>query len=176
MAKFTSYEKKFLDILSDIAREDKEKIKTYIKTCQEYGIDLQTNYKYQNYLYELSTMAMNSDHSIAFDQVYDTVMKQLKNISPFQLVVEDTLKLEDDNMVYKTSIFKENIKEEKELLDSIRFGTNVEDGVYECPNCHSKKTVSQSKQTSASDEEIKAKVFCFSCKKTWKMSQIKIAK
>ena len=151
------------------------RIKEFIKACKLVGIDIQTNYKYQNYMYELITSAMDSEE--LFNELYTKVLNTLNEFqSPFEMVVKETNDIANKNLVYSSQFYKDLQKEEDEFNKSIRFGTNIEDGIYECPNCHSKKTVSQSKQTRASDEEIKAKIFCYSCKKLWSMGQIKIKK
>lgn len=171
----TKYEKEIISELKsmEISSEIRSDIKKLIQACKSNGIDIQTNYKYQTYVYELITTAMDSED--LFRELYNNVLKTLTEFqSPFQMVVKETNDIANKNLVYSTKFYSSLQKEEDEFNKSVRFGTNIEDGVYECPNCHSKKTVSQSKQTCASDEEIKAKIFCYSCKKVWNMGQIKI--
>jgi DNA-directed RNA polymerase subunit M/transcription elongation factor TFIIS len=173
----SKYEKQMISEMKslNINPEITSKIKKLIQVYKSNGIDIETNYKYQTYVYELITTAMDSEDY--FNEIYDNVSKSLAEYeSPFQMVVKETNDIANKNLVYSTKFYSSLQKEEDEFNRSIRFGTNIEDGVYECPNCHSKKTVSQSKQTSASDEEIKAKIFCYSCKKVWNMGQIKIKK
>jgi DNA-directed RNA polymerase subunit M/transcription elongation factor TFIIS len=174
---YTPYEKELIKQINslNVDRTIIRDIKSFIQKCNDLGIDIETNYKYQNYTYELITTSFDSIDT--FRQLYDLVMSSISEYkSPFEMVVEETNDLSNKNLVYSTEFYKKERKEEEEFNNSIRFGTNIEDGVYECPNCHSKKTVSQSKQTRASDEEIKAKIFCYSCKKTWAIGQIKIKK
>lgn len=172
---FTNYEKEILSQCRklNIERSIISDIKAFITACKESGIDIETNFKYQNYTYELITTSLDSLD--AFKELYNSIIKSLTVFkSPFEMIVTETNDIENKNLVYSTDFYKKQRTEEEEFNKSIRFGTNIEDGIYECPNCHSKKTVSQSKQTSASDEEIKAKIFCYSCKKIWSMGQIKI--
>ena len=173
----TKYEKQMISEMKslEINPSITSDIKKLIQACKSNGIDIQTNHKYQNYVYELITTAMDSED--LFRELYNNVLKTLTEFqSPFQMVVKETNDIANKNLVYSTKFYSSIQKEEDEFNKSVRFGTNIEDGVYECPNCHSKKTVSQSKQTCASDEEIKAKIFCYSCKKVWNMGQIKIKK
>lgn len=172
---YTDYEKELINQINalnvdpSIGRDMKE----FIKKCNELGIDIETNYKYQNYMYELITTSLDSID--AFKQLFDLVISSMTEYkSPFEMIVEETNDIANKNLVYSIDFYIKERKEEEEFNNSIRFKTNIEDGVYECPNCHSKKTVSKSKQTRASDEEIKAKIFCYSCNKTWSMGQIKI--
>ena len=45
----------------------------------------------------------------------------------------------------------------------------LEDGVYTCPKCQSKKTYQMEKQMRSADEDTTVIISCAKCRKSWKI-------
>jgi DNA-directed RNA polymerase subunit M/transcription elongation factor TFIIS len=83
--------------------------------------------------------------------------------------------------IISTSISSNNpslIMEKNNLLDNVRVAEKIElralteqievsEGIYKCPRCGSKKTVSRQKQLRSSDEPMSDLVSCAQCGKKW---------
>ncbi len=81
----------------------------------------------------------------------------------------DLDKIVDKNTFWNSSFFKKykDIYEQK-LEDQQDSGIAASDQA--CPNCKSKKTIGNKKQTRSSDEEISFFIYCTSCGKETRMS------
>jgi hypothetical protein len=64
------------------------------------------------------------------------------------------------------SCFKKYIQEEQEYFNFLNC-PNVEEGLYSCSRCKSKRIYKFSKQTRAGDESTTVFAICTSCKKKW---------
>ena len=67
-------------------------------------------------------------------------------------------------------VFNEFKTIEKEENDFITNPMVVEEGVFECPKCSSKRTMSWGKQTRSGDEGTSVFAKCIQCNNNWRIS------
>jgi len=74
-----------------------------------------------------------------------------------------------DMLCWNHSKFKEVVDAQKEIFSYIENPYEVIDGMFNCPKCGSKKTISYSKQTRSADEGMSTFVFCANkeCRHRW---------
>ena len=100
-----------------------------------------------------------------YKQKYVSIMLDLKNtkiniidkIESREILCKDIAKLTPED------IYPENWKH-VEFIDD-----NVEDGIFQCKKCKSRKTTYYSLQTRSSDEPMTNFITCIECKNRWKM-------
>ena len=100
-----------------------------------------------------------------YKQKYVSVMLDLQNkknnliekLETKQIIPKDIAGLSPEE------IFPENWKH-IEIIDD-----NVEDGIFQCKKCKSRKTTYYSLQTRSSDEPMTNFITCIECKNRWKM-------
>jgi len=100
-----------------------------------------------------------------YKQKYVSVMLDLQNINTNiinrieskEILCKDIAKLKPEE------IFPENWKH-VEFIDD-----NIEDGIFQCKKCKSRKTTYYSLQTRSSDEPMTNFITCIECKNRWKM-------
>lgn len=71
-----------------------------------------------------------------------------------------------ENIHFKSKCFQKYIKEEEEYLNFLNC-PEVDEGIYQCNKCKSKKIYKFSKQTRAGDESTTVFAMCTSCKNKW---------
>jgi len=86
-------------------------------------------------------------------------------ISPEELCTMDENKMIDQS---KKDAIQEKIKDKINSL-ILDWEIILEDGVYTCPKCHSKKTYQMEKQMRSADEDTTIIISCAKCEENWKI-------
>ena len=100
-----------------------------------------------------------------YKQKFVSVMLDLKNkdINLVHKIESKQIFSKDIAGLSPEEIFPENWKH-VEFVDD-----NVEDGIFQCKKCKSRKTTYYSLQTRSSDEPMTNFITCIECKNRWKM-------
>jgi DNA-directed RNA polymerase subunit M/transcription elongation factor TFIIS len=139
-----NYREKGKSVLSSVLQSEKN-VKLFENAI--YSIS-DSEEGYNRILYEIAFKLSNEDRNI-------------KNI------LQDIKKgyvLENDK------IFDEIKFKQKEKEEYLSKPIEVEEGVFTCEKCQSKKTYSHSKQVRSSDEGFTTFVFCLNCGQKWRIN------
>lgn len=72
---------------------------------------------------------------------------------------------------FDSPVFDEARRQEREELDSMIRDVEVEESIYTCPRCHSKKIRVRPVQDRAGDESQSVRYVCVRCRYGWKVSR-----
>lgn len=76
------------------------------------------------------------------------------------------IKTGENRCCLESKCFDKFKKEEEDFINFLEY-SNVEDGMFECMKCKSKKIFTTSKQTRRSDESTTVFALCSKCKNKW---------
>ena len=105
-------------------------------------------------------------HNIKDDK--NTEFKQ--NIFDGKISPEELCTMDENNMINQSK--KDAIQEKiNDKINSLKLDWDIilEDGVYTCPKCQSKKTYQMEKQMRSADEDTTVIISCAKCRKSWKI-------
>ena len=105
-------------------------------------------------------------HNIKDDK--NTEFKQ--NIFDGKISPDELCSMDENNMINQSK--KKAILEKiNDKINSLKLDWDIilEDGVYTCPKCQSKKTYQMEKQMRSADEDTTVIISCAKCRKSWKI-------
>ena len=107
-------------------------------------------------LYDYINMYVVGD----FDDVYKQTLDILSNPKVVSI----------KNVIFGLNLFRNAEVKLQNKINANREQTDVEEGIYVCRNCASKRTIATSRQTRSLDEPSTIFVTCVSCKFSWSFS------
>ena len=112
--------------------------------------------------------SMNEDNTVG---TYNTILYQtigdILKKKKLNIIMEN---LKKQKILWNHSVFDKSYKTIKEKDDFIINPFDVQEGVFECHKCGSRKIFTYSKQTRSCDEPPTTFSYCVDCKKKWKHS------
>lgn len=107
---------------------------------------------------ELETKLKYLNLSVQEEDVFEIMGMILKN-----------RKTTDNEFGFNSPCFKKHIEDEKNYLRFLQSSDDIEEGLFQCGKCKSKKIFTTSKQTNRCDEATKVFACCSQCKNSWVM-------
>lgn len=138
----------------------KESLRCYIKV--ESNIEL-----LEKFIYSLSQKKGYDYKSLISSTCYALSKSRKGKVVDIKKVLS---LLKEDKILYNSEEYSPILKTLQEQDGFITKPFEVEEGIFQCNNCGSKKTFSYGKQTRGADEGTTTFVECVSCRKRWTIS------
>ena len=130
-------------------------------------LELLKNLRYTN-----GQNIINPLMKIGNELLYEVIYR-VKNGVPFDSILQFFQMKQwenEDEIYFSFPEFEVARYQYNKFIESYHDEKQIAEGIYTCPKCQSKETISMAKQTRASDEAETVRVMCTNCTHSWRFN------